>query len=104
GPRDLGGEIADVHEAPTREHDTSLDHVLELADVARPRIRLQLEHGLFCKSVELAYVFRRIQAQKVMSKNTDVLTAFTQGRHIDRDHVQAVVEVLPEALLLHHLR
>ncbi|OGL00334.1 MAG: hypothetical protein A3E31_01655 [Candidatus Rokubacteria bacterium RIFCSPHIGHO2_12_FULL_73_22] len=40
----------------------------------------------------------------MLREHADVLAALAERRHVDRDHVEPVVEVLAEALLPHHLR
>ena len=39
----------------------------------------------------------------MLGEDADVLAALAQRRHVERDDVEPVVEVLAEALLLHHM-
>ncbi len=45
-------------------------------------------------------VFARVLLQKMIGQQQHVRLALAQGRHEDRENIQAVVEVLPELSLI----
>src|SRR5256885_349661 len=92
-----------VDQAGPRQHHAALDHVLELTDVARPRVTLQPPERLVGEAFESPVVLGRIEAQEVLGEHADVLAALAQRRHGDRDDVEPIEEVLAEAPVPHHL-
>ena len=79
-------------------HDErALHDVVELANIARPVIRLQrgtrgrADHG------HRAICALRRAAQQKACEWHNIQTPFAQGRYLQRKHVQAVVEILTEA-------
>src|SRR6266704_604199 len=82
-----------------QDHET-FDGVLELADVARPSVdRQQVIHPR-AEPLRGAAV-PRTRPQEVRGEERDVLGPGAQRRHLDRDHVQAVVEILAKPPLGH---
>ena len=79
-----------------REHDGALDRVLELAHVAGPAVLGEaLERGRRAAGDRLA-VLLGVDLDEVLREQRDVVAAIAQRRHVHRDHVEAVVEVLAE--------
>ena len=78
-------------------HDGALDHVLELAHVARPvpAAKLLLRCGRQLRRIHA--VVARVALDEMPRQREDVLDALAQGLHVQREHVEAVVEVLAEA-------
>ncbi len=79
------------------EHGT-FDHVLQLADVARPVIDLQAFVRL-AGEVQPAVVELTVVIEEVFGDADDVLAALAQRRQRDRDHVETIVEIEAEAPL-----
>src|SRR5258706_15449121 len=78
------------------ERDRLLDHVVELAHVARP-LRLHQELERFRREGRLlAPVARREDRQEIRGEERDVLGALVERRQLQRHHVQSIVEVLAE--------
>ena len=95
------GRSCSVSVSPRREHDGALDHVLELAHVARPRVvEHALERGARDGEARLA-VLLRVEPDEVIDEQRDVLAARAQRRRRDGDDVEPIVEVLAEAPRLH---
>ena len=86
---------------PGAQHHRALDHVLELAHVARPvvvhqqveRFRRELEFG--------TRVLLAVLLEEVLHQQRDVVLALAQRRQLDRDDVQPVEQVLAEASVFH---
>ena len=57
---------------------------------------------LVAEALEPPVVLGRVDAQEVLGEHRDVLAALAQRRHVDGDDVEAVVEILAEALVPHH--
>ena len=79
---------------PAGEQRRALDHVLELAHVARPRVCAQ--------RVPRALAQRRAPGEEMLGQRQDVVAAFGQRRQAHLDHVEAVVQVLAEQAVAHH--
>ena len=80
------------------EHDGALDHVLELAHVARPRVVEQAAAAPYARRVEArTVVLRAVEPEEVIDEQRDVLAARAERRRGDRDDVEPVEEVLAEA-------
>ena len=102
GPRSrpavtCGGRSSGSDDGAARQHGGALDRVLQLAHVARPgvaragarrcrRDRRSVAAELACRARE-----------ELLGERGDVLAPLAQGRQRERDHVEAVEEVLAEA-------
>ena len=84
------------------EHDQALHHVLEFADVARPFVREQrvLQHDR--RPHRRPAIHRGELQQEELDQLRDLFTPLAQGRHVDFDHLQAIVEVFAEGAGAHH--
>src|SRR3990172_3611095 len=81
----------------------ALDDVLQLADVAGPVVLIQRGRGARGEALHLAGELAVVLADEVLYQKGDVVAALAQGGQRDGNHVQAVVQVLPEGALLHGL-
>src|SRR5262249_30180192 len=100
--RELGAKIGSRDERRASQHHRPLDHVLELAHVARPRVALHpAARGLVESLDVLAETTRRL-AEIVLADQHDVLRALAEGGEADGNNRQAVVEILAEAAVLDH--
>ena len=86
-----------------REDDRSLDQVLELADVPGPCVVAQRVQGLGRNRLDLPLHPRGEAPDEVPDQRLDVLRALPQRRDADREDVQAIIEVITEAVLFDHL-
>ena len=85
-----------VIDPAARHDDRPLDGVLQLAHVAGPVVGDQRLHRLLGDPGRRRG--RRVAElrQEVLHQQRDVVLALSQRRHMDGDHVQAVVQVLAE--------
>ena len=82
-----------------RERRGLLDHVLELADVARARRARRAARARPARASSRAPVRWAKRVEEVRGEERHVLAALAQRRDPERHHVEPVVEVLAEALL-----
>ena len=75
------------------ERQAALEDVLELAHVAGKRIALERRDGF---GIELRRIAARELREDRVGDQRNVLAHLAQARHRELDHVQPVVEVLPE--------
>ena len=75
---------------------SALDEVLELAHVARPVVAREALHDVQREPGDRAALARVHLAAEVLGQRRDVLAPLPQGRDLDRNDVEAVVEVLAE--------
>src|SRR5438093_1256435 len=83
--------------AAWRQNHGALDHVLELADVSRPRMVTERLPRLARDHIDAAIHARGKPADEVIDERVDVLRPLTEGRYRDREDVQAVVQIVTEA-------
>ena len=92
------GQFGDIDLAFVGQDGGHLDHVFQLADVARPAVAAEQVQGIFCQS-------KIIPAGKLFYEQfgewLDVLRPLAQGWHLQGDNVQAVIEVFTKATGLH---
>ena len=83
-----------------RHHDHALNDVEQLADVTRPVVGHETEHGRFGEvRLRLALLTGEL-ARSMIDQQRDVLATFTQWWQMDLGAVDAEVEILAELLLL----
>ena len=78
------------------EHHEAPDHVLELADITRPRVLLEQAHRLARDGGHLPVVLEAELAEEVLRQRGDLFPPRSQRGNGNRDHVEAIVEVLAE--------
>src|SRR5690606_26833456 len=84
------------HLAPRQDHG-ALDDVLQLADIPRPVVALQ-QRGLLPRERERRVAELLAGALEEMACELhDVVAALAQRRDVDREHAEAIVEILAEA-------
>src|SRR5207247_2503486 len=106
---DLHGDVLDVSGTPkvgrqpwriepvtAAEHEGPLYDVLQLADVARPAVGLEDRERLRRHAAYGPAELRRQAPDEVCHEERDVLPPLAERREMDRDHVQAIEEVLSE--------
>ena len=94
------GQISTSIARPRDGHDQTLDDVLQLADVARPRILRQRLHRIRRDAGDGRAVLRRKLRQEQVDQQRNVLAALAQLQDNDVDDVEAVEEVLAKRALL----
>ena len=85
------------------QNDRPFHGVFQLADIAGPVIALQGLHGLRREVEDLFSDLRAVFFQKTGGKQRDVAQAFGERRNLNGDDVDAIIQVLPEATLVHFL-
>ena len=83
------------HRIGSQNH-RALDHMLQFADVSRPRIFLQRFEGIRSDPFDLLAEFSRIPHGKSKGQHRNVVRAFAKRRNEDRYGRQPIVEILAE--------
>ncbi len=81
-------------------YDCLLYPVLEFPDISRPEMRGQAPDSFSGKSVDRFVVFSGISFCEMLDQNGNVLPSLSQRRHMDRNDIQPVKQVLPECTLI----
>src|SRR5260370_277702 len=99
------GEMCERDREPRagRKNHRPLDQVLELADVPRPGVAAHRVQGLGRDHLDPPLHPPGEALNEMTHQRLDVLGSLPQRRDLDREDVQAVVEVVAEPLLLDHL-
>src|SRR5262245_38407147 len=83
-----------------RQDDGALQHVFQLADVARPGVLLKPPHRPPADAVQALADPRRELVHQEVDEQRDVVLPLAQRRQADGEDVEAVVQVLAESFLL----
>ena len=86
------------HRGGVRQERHPLDHVRQLADVARPGVRVKRGPGVRAQCLRGQAVVLAGAAQEVLGQPEDVLASLAQRRKLQRHHGQPMIEILPEAV------
>src|SRR5439155_4824654 len=97
-PPELGER--NLERPPLREDHRALDEVRELPHVPRPRIPAERLEGLAGDHLDVPIHRAGETLHEETDQRGDVVGSLAQRRDLDREDVQAVVEVVAEALLL----
>src|SRR5262245_30306385 len=100
--RGLDPKRGERQPAAWRQNYGALDHILQLADVSRPRMATERLPRLARDHIDAAVHAAGKLADEVIDENVDVLRPLTEGRYRDREDVEAVVEIVTEAALFDH--
>src|SRR5437660_4848564 len=97
-------EVVERHlERPAAGKDhRALDQVRELADVPGPSVPTERVQRLARDDLHPAVHGTREPLDEVAHQGRNVLGPLAERRGMDREHVQPVVEIVPEPLLFHH--
>ncbi len=104
--RAVGGGVqyfVEVQRGSSREDERPLDHVLELADVSRPRVRHQRLHRALRHSLDAPSELGLAAVDVGPNEERDVLSPISQRRHLDGEDAEAEVEIAPENAVGHGL-
>src|SRR5262249_22324834 len=109
GPRLLGGTALapgeggrgqqvspDLQDRTPGQDDGPLDDVLQLSNVARPGVRAQAPQRRLRDLLDAPADARRELGHQEVDQQRQVFPAFAEGRQVDREDAEAVVEVLAE--------
>jgi hypothetical protein len=83
------------------EDDEPSNHVLELANVARPTVFLEEPHRLRRDSRRAAVVLLAEAAQEVPNERRNFFPARSQWRNGNRDHIEPIVQILSKLSVGH---
>ena len=97
-------EVAAREPRGPREREGRLDRVLELAHVAGPVARQRAPRARRARSPATGESGRAVLVEEVLREQRHVLARARERRQREPHHVEAVVEVLPEAPRRDHLR
>src|SRR5437867_10962729 len=100
GAQHFGGKIRGLDLVALAQDDRTLDGVEELANVARPGIRLERGER---RGAEPLDAVRGVRLHEMIGEEPHVLSPLAQRRDLDGDRVDAVVEVLAELAGFHGL-
>src|SRR6185437_732068 len=87
----------------TTHDEHALENVLQLPDIPRPGIALQLPHDFLIQLLGLEIVLFADPAGENPDQQGNVLRPFTQARYLDRHDVEPIVKVLTEGAAGHSL-
>ena len=99
----IGRQSARDHPVLARDH-RALDDVAQLAHIARPGVLAEQLERRLVDAAHLPLVLLVELGHERLREERDVLGAPAQRRERDRQHVDPVVEILPERAVLHRLR
>src|SRR5215217_2477325 len=94
-------QVVRAQERLVREDNGLLDAVLQLADVAGPAVLLHGDGGGRGEALGPGAELARVLVEEELAQHDDVLAALAQGRQLQGDDVEPVVEVLAEGVPLH---
>src|SRR5712691_9087382 len=97
-PRAEGrGKVFGADDVAGSHDDEPLDHVPELAHVARPVVGEEIGESLHRDGLGPPAVLGREQRDEVLDEGGEVLFPLPEGRHLDGDDGEPVEEILAEA-------
>ena len=99
GPRRAEPARVDGERLALTQDDGPLDHVLQLSNVPGPAILFEERQGLVADPADPLAFLLGIPFDQVLDEERDVTGALTQRRHVHREHVESVEQVLPKAAL-----
>ena len=88
-------QVARVNGVAFGEDHGALDAVLQLADVSRPQVRMQLRHGGVRQHQRLLVQIAAEPIDEVLRQHRDIGAALAQRRNRDRENGQPEVQVFP---------
>ena len=95
-------EVADIDQAALANRCRAENHVLQLPHVARPAIAEQRRVSSRGEAADRALNLRAGLLHEVTRQQQNVLAAFTQRRHFDIEHVEAIEQVFAEQAFADH--
>src|SRR5208282_5871092 len=92
-----------VHRLVGGKHNGALDDVLELAHIARPIVVHQELHRGVRETSRRLVVFAAELVEKALDELRDIFLALAEGRQLQRNDVEAVIQVLAETAFANQL-
>src|SRR6266849_9360119 len=90
------------HAVPRKYH-RALHQILQLANVARPRIPLEGSHGFWRNAVALLPHAAAKQLHEMRDKSRNVFPALSECRQQDGEDVQTIVQITAKLPASYHL-
>src|SRR3989442_5836922 len=100
GVPDHGGKMLDVDEVRPREHDRPLDPVLELPHVPGPRVGHEALERARRQAADRLPVAGRLATKEVRDEQRNVFRALPEGRQLDVNDRDVVIEVPEKAAVV----
>ena len=97
----LDNDVLDADQVVVAEHDATVDYVLELPDVAGPRVRLERRHRVRRNPHASTITAIAVAGEEEFGQHRDVLRPLPKRRHLDSHHVQTVVQLVPKPRFAH---
>ena len=95
-PQDALRKMRDADAVAVFQQTDAFQQVFKLAHVAGPLVGLENAPDVVVEITHPALVLGVVFDEAVFSQEKDVVSPLAQGRNIDRDHLQAVVQVVTE--------
>src|SRR6185503_5935405 len=96
-------QVLELYRWPAHRHDQAFDHVLELANIAWPRVLGQRLHRLGRHAIDARAARRGELREELLHEHGNVFATITQRRNDDVNDVEAIEQILAERALLDHL-
>src|SRR5713226_6589087 len=90
------------HAVPRKDH-RAFHQVLQLANVARPRIPLEGSHGFRRNAIDLLPHPAAKQLHEMRNKSRNVFPALSERRQQDGEDVQTIIQVTAKLPASYHL-
>src|SRR5438093_7839561 len=104
GGRGLQVAEVDPERSARRENDRAFDDILHLPDIARPVVANKGVHDRGRDALDPPAHPARETLDEMADQHRNIFAPLAQGRQHDREHVQAVVEVVAEVAVGDHVR
>ena len=99
----IGGRRRGENQLVARaDHVNSFHDISQLPDISRPPVVQHGFDGHRCQGL-LHAVFLVESLQKAFRDGDDIFFPLTEGRQLNQEHAETVVQVFPELLFFHHL-
>ena len=99
-----GGDVIRRNDAALTQDGQLFADIAQLPDVTRPGIMFGASDGLRGHQDAVLAEFSGVVAQIMLHEQRQVALAPAQGRQLDGQHFQAIVQVFTESALPYHLR
>ena len=94
----MSRQIARANDAPGSERQDLLHAILEFAHIPRPGVVHQVGCGLVRERGCIPFI--AVTLEEDLRESGDIALAFAQSRQPDRDHVQAIKQILAKRALI----
>src|SRR5581483_1903732 len=88
---------------PVPENHAALDHVLQFAYIARPRMAGQSSHEAGAHAAALLFVQLGEHAQEIFGEEGNVIGALAERGHCNLDHRNSEIKIFAESAFADHL-